>query len=53
MKGIANKTVVGNYVYTAPLCRVVEVYSEGFLCVSGLEAGGYHDGIYGDDDPLI
>lgn len=53
MKGIANENVVGVTVYASPRCFVTDFFSEGVLCVSGLYGGGYHDGIYGEDDSLI
>lgn len=53
MKGIANENFVGVSAYTSPHCFVMEIFSEGFLCVSGLTGGGYHDGICGEDDSLI
>lgn len=53
MKGIANESVVGVLAYMSPHCFVMEISSEGVLCVSGLTGGGYHDGIYGEDDSLI
>ena len=53
MKGIANERVVGASAYTSPHCFVTELFAEGFICVSNFYRGGYHDGIYGDDDSLI
>jgi hypothetical protein len=53
MKGIANESVVGVSAYASPHCFVMELSPEGVLCASGLNGGGYHDGIYGDDDSLI
>ena len=53
MKGIANERVVGASAYTSPHCFVTELFVEGFICVSNFNGGGYHDGIYGDDDSLI
>lgn len=53
MKGIVNDFTVGKSAYVTPHCFVVEVCSEGVLCISGLTGGGFHDGIDGDDDPII
>ena len=53
MNGIARNSIVGTPAYTAPQCIVVEICTEGILCLSGLNGGGYHDGIDGDDEPLI
>lgn len=53
MNGIAKNPVVGISAYSAPQCIVVEICTEGMLCLSGLNGGGYHDGIDGDDEPLI
>ena len=53
MKGIANERVVGASAYTSPHCFVTELFTEGFLCISGLYGGVDHDGVYGDDDSLI
>ena len=53
MKGIVNNFAVGASAYVTPHCFVVEIYSEGMLCGSGLTGGGFHDGIDGDDDPII
>ena len=53
MNGIARNSIVGAPAYTTPQCIVVEICTEGILCLSGLNGGGYHDGIDGDDEPLI
>ena len=53
MKGIANERVVGASAYTSPHCFVTELFAEGVLCLSGLYGGGYHDGIYGDDEETL
>ena len=53
MNGIAKNPTVGRSAYTAPQCIVVEICTEGILCFSSLNGGGYHDGIDGDDEPLI
>lgn len=53
MNGIAKNSIVGNSTYIAPQCIVVEICTEGILCFSSLNGGGYHDGIDGDDEPLI
>ena len=53
MKGIENERVVGVSAYASPHCFVMEFSSEGILCISGLYGGVDHDGIYGEDNPLI
>ena len=53
MKGIVNDFALGKSAYVTPHCFVVEVCSEGVLCISGLTGGGFHDGIGGNDDPII
>lgn len=53
MKGIVNDFTLGKSAYVTPHCFVVEIYSEGMLCGSVLTGGGFHDGIDGDDDPII
>lgn len=53
MKGIANKSVIDNSVYTAPRCLVLGVFPEGVLCISTFYSGGYHSGIEGDDESII
>lgn len=55
MKGIVNDFALGKSAYAAPQCFVVEVFTEGLLCISNFTGGGYHGGIDGDDDddPII
>lgn len=53
MKGIVNQFVIDRSVYVAPHCSVVEMYSEGMLCLSGLNGNINHDGVFGDDEPMI
>ncbi len=53
MKGIVNDSAMGMSAYAAPQCFVVEVFTEGLLCISNFTGGGYHGGIDGDDDPII
>lgn len=53
MKGIAKNPAVGVSVYTSPRISIVEFCTEGILCISGLTGGGYHDGLDGDDEPII
>ena len=53
MKGIANECAVGISAYASPRCFVTEFNAEGVLCLSGLYGGGYHDGIYGDDEETL
>ena len=53
MKGIVNDFTLGKSAYVTPHCFVVEVFTEGLLCISNFTGGGYHGGIEGDDDPII
>jgi hypothetical protein len=54
MKGIVNNFAVGCSAYVTPHCFVVEINSEGVLCQSGLDGSAWrHDGIYGEDEPII
>ena len=53
MKGIVNDFAVGVSAYASPQCFVVEIYSEGLLCGSGLNGPIYHDPLDGEDEPFI
>ena len=53
MKGIAEIHSVGSSAYSTPHCSVLEINSEGVLCYSNYLGGVEHDGIYGEDDPII
>jgi len=54
MKGIAFTGNTGRSAYESPVCIVMEMFSEGVLCQSdGKFTGGYHEGVDGDDSPII
>jgi hypothetical protein len=53
MKRIANEFVKADYVYDAPCCFVMNLSVEGVLCQSVTNGGGFHQGIDGDDLPII
>ena len=53
MKGIAKIHFVGDSAYIAPHCSVLEINSEGILCQSNFSSGAWHQGIDGEDDPII
>ena len=54
MKGIAFTGNAGRSAYESPVCIVMEMFSEGVLCQSdGKFTGGYHEGVDGDDSPII
>ena len=53
MKRIANELVKADSAYIAPCCFVINLSLEGVLCQSGTVGGGYHQGLEGDDLPII
>lgn len=53
MKRIAHEFVKADSAYVAPYCSVMNLSIEGVLCQSGTSAGGYHQGVDGDDNSII
>lgn len=47
-------TTKGGSAYESPICSVMDISSEGILCQSGGNlSDGFHEGVDGDDTPII